>query len=528
MTVAFIQRESGRPGPSVIIIGIDSQIGAALFERLSSQSNKSVFGTTRRKERNQKSDRIFYLDLGNSDSFIDKGFRFDHVVLCAGIASIAGCESDVNLCRQINVEATSKIIQYFSDCGSHIIFISGTAVFDGSQPFFRVNTSTNPINNYGKFKAEVENRFRNDPNVAILRLTKVITTSTPFIRKWLDELDRGVQITVFEDRFVSPIGLSEVLDNIELLVFRRASGIYHFGGATEVSYSDFATSFFADNPKALGLLKKERGPNGSSPIYGSLATHLPTAEPINYSESSIVFSDHEGQELVNEIQKIIDKYFSEEESKYLQLPVETYRNIIKSAQDHLNSQDYARKICDRCVKAIRSYLKEERFFVQSNLYLRATRPTVRQDTESIGWHRETHYGPNLEKSVNVWTPIRGVSEQNTLRFIPNSQLIPESDIFIYQTNDPITKKGSVGHELGFQYLPKNIVGGVDLRNSKPMRVPEFNSALFSGLLIHGSAQNLSENIRFSVDFRILPFSAYDSETAKAFHFASKQPYFELY
>jgi len=528
MTVALIQRESGRLGPSVIIIGVDSQIGAALFERMSSQSNKKVFGTTRRKERTQKSDCVVHLDLGNPDSFIDKGFRFDHVVFCAGVTSIAGCESDVSLCRQINVEATSKIIQYFSDCGSQIIFLSTTAVFDGSQPFFHVNTSTNPINNYGKFKVDVENRFRNDPNVAILRLTKVLTTSTPFIRKWLDDLDRGVQITVFDDHFVSPIGLNDVLDKIELLVLRRASGIYHLGGATEVSYSDFATSFFADNPKALGLLKKERGANGSGPIHASLATHLPTAEPINYSESSIVFSDHEGQELVKEIQKTIDKHFDQDESKYLRLPVEKYRNIIKSAQDHLNSQDYVRKICERCLKTIRSYIEEEKFFVQSNLYLRATRPTVRQDTESIGWHRETFYGPNMEKSVNLWTPIRGVSEQNTLRFIPNSQTIPESEIVIDQTNDPITSKGSVGHEVGFQYLPKGIVGKVDLRNSKPMRVPEFNTALFSGLLIHGSAQNFGNKIRFSVDFRILPFSAYDSETAKLFHFASKKPYFELY
>ena len=52
-------------------------------------------------------------------------------------------------------------------------------------------------------------------------------------------------------------------------------------------------------------------------------------------------------------------------------------------------------------------------------------------------------------------------------------------------------------------------------------------ALFPGLLIHGAGHNLDSQIRFSVDFRILPFSAYSS-SSKAYHLASGKPYFELF
>ena len=245
-------------------------------------------------------------------------------------------------------------------------------------------------------------------------------------------------------------------------------------------------------------------------------------------DSSIVFSEHKDKNLINKIQKDILKYFNQDEKFYFDLPIETYRELIKNTQDFLNGKEYARKICGECIQTIKNYIEEDKFFIQTNLYLRATRPTANIETESIGWHRETFYGPNMEKCVNVWTPILDVNEKNTLRFIPNSQNIPESDIIVNQINDVVTIKGSTGSKIGFQYSPKIIVGGVDLNKATPLNVPNFNSALFPGLLVHGSAQNFSQNIRFSVDFQILPFSAYDPEQSKKFHSASNKPYFELY
>lgn len=245
-------------------------------------------------------------------------------------------------------------------------------------------------------------------------------------------------------------------------------------------------------------------------------------------DSSIVFSEHKDKNLINKIQKDILKYFNRDEKFYFDLPIETYRELIKNTQDSLNGKEYARKICERCMETIKNYIKEDKFFIQTNLYLRATRPTADKETESIGWHRETFYGSNMEKCVNIWTPILGVNKKNTLRFIPNSQNIPESEILVSQINDEVTIKGSTGNKIGFQYSPKIIVGGVDLNKATALNVPNFNSALFPGLLVHGSAQNFSQNIRFSVDFQILPFSAYNHEKSKKFHSASNKPYFELY
>jgi ectoine hydroxylase-related dioxygenase (phytanoyl-CoA dioxygenase family) len=151
-----------------------------------------------------------------------------------------------------------------------------------------------------------------------------------------------------------------------------------------------------------------------------------------------------------------------------------------------------------------------------------------QVSEHIGWHRETFYGPNMEKSINLWTPLKGVDRLNTLRFISESQLIPDSQIVTKQVNDDHTTKGSTGNKVGFLYSPKVITGGVDLTKAVPMLVPEDHTAIFSGNLIHGAASNFSQTIRFSIDFRIMPFSAYDPLLSKEFHLTSGKPYFLPY
>ena len=185
-----------------------------------------------------------------------------------------------------------------------------------------------------------------------------------------------------------------------------------------------------------------------------------------------------------------------------------------------------RKIALDLQKKVIEYIKEEDFLVQSNLYLRATRFNVRNDTESINWHRESFYGPNMERSVNIWTPVKGVSSSNTLKYIPKSQNILDEEILTEQIIDPATEKGSTGNIIGFLYAPKNIVAGVNLDKAAPMKVPYFSSSIFPGNLIHGAATNSSNEIRFSVDFRILPKSAYDPEKSKKIHVSSGRSYFE--
>ena len=174
---------------------------------------------------------------------------------------------------------------------------------------------------------------------------------------------------------------------------------------------------------------------------------------------------------------------------YLNISVEQYRKLIVKAQDELNECSATSLICQNIIDDLHSYLKTDKFLIQSNIYLRASRPSNELASESIGFHRETFYGDNMEKSINVWTPLRGVNKDNTLRYVPDSHLINDNDIQTSSSDDKFTDRFSDGHKLGFQYAPKKIQSGVDINNHKPMLVNKYSSAIFNGNLIHGGAVN---------------------------------------
>ena len=165
--------------------------------------------------------------------------------------------------------------------------------------------------------------------------------------------------------------------------------------------------------------------------------------------SGILYAPHKSTSIIEHIKGLLSEAFPNPVSFYKGLNIQEYRKLIKKIQEQINTHNYVRKIATEVAGDIREHIGEDRFFMQTNLYVRATRPIAVQETETIGWHRESFYGPNMEKSFNVWTPVSGVHANNTLRYIPQSQLIVESNIGIEQTDDAVTTKGSVGNIIGF-------------------------------------------------------------------------------
>lgn len=241
-------------------------------------------------------------------------------------------------------------------------------------------------------------------------------------------------------------------------------------------------------------------------------------------ESSILIAHHKTPSLVSGLRKVLDGVFDKPEDYYKNLPVDEYRETALQAQEEMNKHDMAAKVSKEIIEDLTSYLQTDEFLIQSNAYLRCSRPSLPTKQEAIGFHRETFYGANMEQAVNVWTPIRGVTKENTLQYIPESQLIPEDQIITTSEDDEYTERFSAGHKLGFLYKPKDIVSGVDLTKKQPMIVPEYATSIFSGNLIHGAAENYSDRIRFSCDFRIIRKKDYSNEN-KQFHVASGKPYF---
>jgi ectoine hydroxylase-related dioxygenase (phytanoyl-CoA dioxygenase family) len=242
------------------------------------------------------------------------------------------------------------------------------------------------------------------------------------------------------------------------------------------------------------------------------------------SGTSGIIKEKINELLFLELLDVIENFFGEPLDYYLEMPDEAYRSIIALAQDELNNREFVRRLAFDQKDKLVEIIGTDSILLQSNLYLRAARPQIKSSRqESIGWHRETFYGVDMISAVNFWVPIKNVTPESTLRYVPESHLIPDDSISTINEDDSSVARFSAGHKIGLLYSPKKIISGVDLTKNEPFSVCPGEVAIFSGQLIHGAATNKTMGIRFSVDFRLI--SEKNTPTKKA-HFASGRPYFE--
>jgi dTDP-4-dehydrorhamnose reductase/SAM-dependent methyltransferase len=257
----------------VLVVGADSQIGAALLAGLPAD-RFDVAGTSRRRQHDPAA-RYFY-DLARPDYEIPLA-QFDTVVLCAAISNMARCESEPEECARLNVDHTCRLMSDAVEAGCYVVFLSSSAVFDGRRPFFSATDAPAPLNNYGRFKLAVEEHIAKLPpaSAAVLRLTKVITPTAPFILNWERAAAAGEPVRAFSNKTLSPVSLDEVVSAIGTLAEWRQGGIYQLGGAEEMSYADYARRHFAADPEALQRVEAVADPLIQVALHNSLKTEMP-------------------------------------------------------------------------------------------------------------------------------------------------------------------------------------------------------------------------------------------------------------
>ncbi|MBL8630565.1 MAG: sugar nucleotide-binding protein [Rhodospirillaceae bacterium] len=277
----MMDQQSKRPdtalNKSILIVGGDGQIGAALAMSLPRQGF-SVEKTTRRRV--EVGQGVHYLDLATPQFDLPLA-SFDSVVICAAITNMALCEADPAGCARINTHNTIKLIEACAAARCFVVYLSTNAVFDGQRAFCSVGDAPNPQTVYGKSKRAVETYIaqQRNLNAAVLRLTKVVTDDASFIAGWRKSVENGADIVAFTNRHISALSLQEVSDAVGHLLQARKAGLFQLGGREEITYYEYAKRYFAADPVALKLIKPAVDPaiTKGAPIHASLATHLPPA-----------------------------------------------------------------------------------------------------------------------------------------------------------------------------------------------------------------------------------------------------------
>lgn len=223
----------------LLIVGGNKGIGAELFEA-ASNSGMDVSRTSR----NKNGDNIS-LELSDKsfDSKLMEGFTC--AFICAAVSGFANCESDPDGTSNINVNSTVRLATTLIERGCHVIFLSSSAVFDGSLPWPSEREVYSPTTEYGRQKMDTERQLLKldigRQKIAIVRLTKVLSSRSAIVERFVRELNAHSPFDVFEDLKISPISMAYTVSSLLTIASLKCTGIYHLSGDREVSYAKLAT-----------------------------------------------------------------------------------------------------------------------------------------------------------------------------------------------------------------------------------------------------------------------------------------------
>lgn len=258
-----------------LVVGADGLIGQALVAHLDSLG-EDVLETTRRGDTPTK--RRLFLDLERDVSTWLPPLGISHAYLCAAITSTEDCRRKPSETMRVNVEASEIIARKLVASGAFVVLLSSNQVFDGSRPFCKAEEPLCPVTEYGRQKAELEQRLSScGESLAIVRLTKIIPPEFRLFQTWLKALDAGDSVTPYLDKFFAPLPLSFSIETIAEVARRRLAGITQISGNRDITYEQAARHIVRQLGRRQFLVKPTPEPRSGervseTPSYTTLDT----------------------------------------------------------------------------------------------------------------------------------------------------------------------------------------------------------------------------------------------------------------
>ncbi|MBA3913943.1 MAG: dTDP-4-dehydrorhamnose reductase [Acidobacteriales bacterium] len=179
------------------------------------------------------------------------------VILSAAYTNVDGCETNQELAFAVNTQGASNVAEAARDAGAQLLFVSTDYVFDGTKTSpYEVSDPRNPLNVYGRTKAEAEERLLEiDSGCCIVRTSWLFGEGgTCFPRTMLTLAAKQSQISVVNDQRGSPTYVVDLARAIYEMCDKQAHGIVHATNAGDCTWFDFAGEIFRQAGAAADVL----------------------------------------------------------------------------------------------------------------------------------------------------------------------------------------------------------------------------------------------------------------------------------
>jgi dTDP-4-dehydrorhamnose reductase len=224
--------------PRIAIIGHSGVVGSALHRA-------AVRGALEITTASRSRDADVTLDLANPAMDLKKLAGCETIYLCAALTNVDFCEQNIEASRSINVDGPAQIAGWCARNGAKLVFFSSDYVFDGRHGPYDENAATNPINVYGRHKAEAEDAIARilPERHAVIRTTVVFGIEAArrnFAMRLFDELRAGRAMNVPDDQIGTPTWSNALAEATLRLLRGGAHGVFHAAGPSRMSRYNFA------------------------------------------------------------------------------------------------------------------------------------------------------------------------------------------------------------------------------------------------------------------------------------------------
>lgn len=221
----------------VLVTGVKGQLGYDVVKELEKRGHQPI-GVDR--------DEMDLMDNEGISTFI-MTLKPEAIIHCAAYTAVDKAEEEVEVCYQVNAEATKIIAECAKQLDIKLIYISTDYVFDGTKEGEYVETDLpNPINVYGASKLKGEQYVQ-----ALLEKYYIVRISWVFglngknfiktMRRLGLERD---QLNIIYDQVGSPTYTADLAPLLADMMETDKYGIYHATNEEFCSWYEFANEIF--------------------------------------------------------------------------------------------------------------------------------------------------------------------------------------------------------------------------------------------------------------------------------------------
>lgn len=232
----------------IIVTGSNGLLGQKLVQLLAEKENIQLLATSKGENRVKSKEGYQYqsLDITNKEEVLTvvNGFQPDAIINTAAMTNVDACESDKELCWDLNVNAVKYFIEAAGLNDSHFIHLSTDFVFDGEAGPYKEDDQPKPLSYYGESKYQAEKLLQASTIKWSIARTIIVygivdDMSRSNIVLWAkDALEKGNPLKIVDDQFRSPTLAEDLAMGCYLIAAKKAEGIYHLSGKDVMSILD--------------------------------------------------------------------------------------------------------------------------------------------------------------------------------------------------------------------------------------------------------------------------------------------------